>query len=566
MFEAIIVENNLNNMKNIKTVFQALYFIVCILIFTNCQGDKIEENQEQLHSINDKFPYSSSLVYKEHLEANSKLNHQIMNLGVLKTKTNTESIDNALYDFSISLDAVCFIESVYDNSHSYTFMVKRENSTENVLETLVFSYDPGIEDYMTSLITYHFSEAQKKEFLLTQHVRTPYEVSSEFVNLDLSEILSKNSMPLPCTTNFSVYHITPEPNSNTFLQSSTIGNVHNDCENEDVNGETECTTYTVVTYDCPDGGSANVSSGTATNNSGTAGGGGSSENNFNDSQPIITTPLFDLGDWLIEKLGVINLNASSDDQAIANWIENNDQPGNELFYDVYRLYFENELAPNINEIIRNVISILDADPIITLDEALEAYFLINPTDIIIDDDEPVIENIEEELECFDLNIPAQLTIYVEQSLEGSRQITANIGHAFVGIQQGGITRNVGFYPEAAAASLLSKQDSKIKDNSNSPYHVSITINISPSQLTDVINYIKNYPQEYDLNNYNCVDFAIQTAGQGGLIIPSTVGEYGVFFKGRNPSDMGEDMRELSLPLGSQRDTNGGNAPLRSPDC
>lgn len=549
-------------MKNAKTVFQILCLVICTLTFTNCQDDTTEENQEQLHVAKEQFPYVSRLVYTEQLETNSKLNDQIRNLTILQSNINFKSTSDTLYDFSVNPNVVYFIENLENNSHSYTFSVKRASNTKNMLENLVFTYDSNTEDYSASLVTYHFTLEQKKEFLLTQHVRSTYEISYEPIDLNLSDVLDKNSMPLACTTNFSVYHITPEPNSRTFLQSSTIGNVHNDCQHEDADGNTECTTYTIVTYDCPDGGSTNVTGSTST----TSSGGNSSGNNLDDPQPIITTPYLDLGDWLIENLGIGNLNASSDEQAIANWIENNDQRGNELFFEVYEFYIENESEPNINDIVSDVILILEADPMLTLDEALEEYFLINPTGIIVDDDEPVIENIEQELECFDLNMPAQLTIYVEQSVEGSREITANIGHAFVGIQQGSIKRNIGFYPETAAASLLSNQVSKVKDNSNSPYHVSITINISPSQLTDVVTYIKNYPPVYDLNNYNCADFAIQVAAKGGLIIPSTIGKYGVFFEGRNPSDMGEDMRELSLPLNTPRDTDGGNAPSRSPNC
>ncbi|WP_281847916.1 hypothetical protein [Olleya namhaensis] len=38
------------------------------------------------------------------------------------------------------------------------------------------------------------------------------------------------------------------------------------------------------------------------------------------------------------------------------------------------------------------------------------------------------------------------------------------------------------------------------------------------------------------------------------------------FKGRNPGDLGEDMRALTLPTGATRNNTGGNAPAREGDC
>ncbi len=180
---------------------------------------------------------------------------------------------------------------------------------------------------------------------------------------------------------------------------------------------------------------------------------------------------------------------------------------------------------------------------------------------------PKIENIEEELKCFNIAEPARLTIYAEQAIENSREVTARLVHTFVGIEQNGIIRNLGFYPDnGGAANLIASQNGEIHDNSNSPYHVSITIDITASQLDDVITYIENYPSTYDLNNYNCSDFGIAVALEGGLVLPATNGSYGIFFEGRNPSDLGEDMRELNLPVGANRDLDGGNAPSRLGTC
>ncbi|RAV27391.1 hypothetical protein [Sinomicrobium soli] len=188
-------------------------------------------------------------------------------------------------------------------------------------------------------------------------------------------------------------------------------------------------------------------------------------------------------------------------------------------------------------------------------------------DIIIDVvSTPKITDIQKELECFDKTASAKLTIYAEQSIENSREVTARIGHAFIGLEQNGVVRNIGFYPDSPGASLLAAQNSELHDNSGSAYHVSVTLNISSVQLTNIINYIENYPGKYYLNEFNCTDFAIAVAKKGGLIIPETVGSYGIFFEGRNPSDFGEDLRDLTLPTGATRNQTKGVAPTRSSDC
>ncbi len=191
------------------------------------------------------------------------------------------------------------------------------------------------------------------------------------------------------------------------------------------------------------------------------------------------------------------------------------------------------------------------------------------TNIMIDvESTPKIEDIKKELKSFDKSKPAKLTIFVEQAIENSREVTARLGHTFVGIEQEGIIRHLGFYPDnGGGANLISNQNSEIHDNSGSPFHVSITIQISSGQLSSIINYIENYPTKYDLNNYNCSDFGIGVASLGGLNLPSTIGvgsQFGiVLFEGRNPGDLGEDMRNFSLPSGATRNLVGGNTPARS---
>ncbi|WP_176132996.1 hypothetical protein [Hymenobacter sp. CRA2] len=55
---------------------------------------------------------------------------------------------------------------------------------------------------------------------------------------------------------------------------------------------------------------------------------------------------------------------------------------------------------------------------------------------------------EDELKCFDVNQPATLTIYVQQSNPNTDQLMgpSQVGHTFIGIEQNGISRYMGYYP------------------------------------------------------------------------------------------------------------------------
>ncbi|MRX39065.1 hypothetical protein GJU43_07240 [Flavobacterium sp. LC2016-23] len=178
---------------------------------------------------------------------------------------------------------------------------------------------------------------------------------------------------------------------------------------------------------------------------------------------------------------------------------------------------------------------------------------------------------KEETKCFDKTKPAVLTVYVQQPNENTRdKIGANsVGHTFIGIQQGTIQRLIGFYPDSPNASLISSQKSELHDNSNTLYHVSISIGIDADKLSSIINYINDYSKTYDLNNYNCSDFAIGAAEKGGLKLPKTTGSYNaviVNFKGRNPGDLGQDIRNMNIPGGVTKSVIKGNAPKKKGGC
>jgi len=288
-------------MKRVRNVCRTLCILTLILALTNCQNDTVTEMQQEA-STQKEFPFTSSLISKQEVEANTKLSTQMRSLTTLQNSSMAESTYTETYNFTVHTNAVKFIESTENNSHSYTFPISRENNTGTALENLVFSYNTTTDDYEASLVTYHFNAAQQQEFLLTQHVATPHEITSMPIAVNLSDVVGENLLQ-PCTTNFTVYHITPDTGE-TFLYSSTIGNVQNTCQHE--NDDDPCQTYTQITYDCPDGGST---SGSGTNdntstypygssNNTTSGGGNNTSSgtttstNFdNNNDNIVTSPI-----------------------------------------------------------------------------------------------------------------------------------------------------------------------------------------------------------------------------------------------------------------------------------
>ena len=74
----------------------------------------------------------------------------------------------------------------------------------------------------------------------------------------------------------------------------------------------------------------------------------------------------------------------------------------------------------------------------------------------------------------------------------------------------------------------------------------------------------NTELEYHLDDYNCTDFAIQVVNSIGLNVPTTSGTWSNG-GGRNPGDLGEDLRDLILSPNMTRNDIGGLAESRNCD-
>lgn len=234
---------------------------------------------------------------------------------------------------------------------------------------------------------------------------------------------------------------------------------------------------------------------------------------------------------------------------------------------------EDDIASGGGALLLNPITIGDGE------ECPDGLFKINNTClneeellraniVVIDPGQPKVDPVKE-LECFDLNQGARLIVYVQQPWEDSDAVVGanQVGHAFIGIEQGGIIRQVGYYPDKEVSITGVGDDYKaaIKTNYDYLYHVSISQNISKDQLTNIINYIINFPSTYNTNDYACTDFAIAIGNLGGMRLPSTT-KKSLNFEGRSPGQLGQEIRALDSNATRTVTTKKSKSPSRKGNC
>jgi hypothetical protein len=192
--------------------------------------------------------------------------------------------------------------------------------------------------------------------------------------------------------------------------------------------------------------------------------------------------------------------------------------------------------------------------------------------VILDDPGDKIVNIANYLKCFDLSKSASLTIYVDQPVSNSSDTWTwdgdrpDVGHTFLTITQGEYTRSFGFYPDGGVTPKFSPSNSSVlKDDSDHSYDVSIQLSISSTQLTSIYSDITSANSTYNLNAYNCADFAFDISSSGGLTLPDTYGSW-PGGGGSNPGNLGEDIRSMPSSSDYNVDESAGSAPSNSGDC
>ncbi|GAC1424576.1 MAG: hypothetical protein NVSMB67_25120 [Flavisolibacter sp.] len=97
--------------------------------------------------------------------------------------------------------------------------------------------------------------------------------------------------------------------------------------------------------------------------------------------------------------------------------------------------------------------------------------------------------------------------------------TESPGHCFLQIKKANgiksITQNIGFYPNTNWKNILSATpvDSKFVDDGNHEFDASLKMNINTYQMKMLLQKIKDLVKngiKYDMDEFNCTDFALQT--------------------------------------------------------
>ena len=178
-----------------------------------------------------------------------------------------------------------------------------------------------------------------------------------------------------------------------------------------------------------------------------------------------------------------------------------------------------------------------------------------------------IENMVKFLLCIDIDSPATLTIYADQPIVGSKFPVKGTdpGHAFASLTQNGNTVVFGFYPKTKAKAAL-LDEGAIGNNQTHEYDTSITTEITPEQVLSIIEYAVVKPTVYNVNHFNCTDYAIEIGNLGGLSLPNCYTPLYPGGGGSAPSVLGEHIRNLPESNNYITNTSTNNAPQQSGDC
>ena len=236
---------------------------------------------------------------------------------------------------------------------------------------------------------------------------------------------------------------------------------------------------------------------------------------------------------------------------------------NEVGIKIIKFFIENGQTSESIAFAQEAIEALHGDNNLSIQDILDSTTVLSP-------DHPITD-IDEYLDCFDLSQGAELTIYVNQpttNSDDSYSILGGVGHAFIGISQGNITRVIGLYPEGDANPLFPEDPHEFGNNSGDPFDISISTSINSFQLNSIITEIKDYDSNYNLSTNNCSNFVLDISQLTDIpSIPDTHGNW-PGGSGNNPGALGEDIRNLSIPENSNidRNENGGNAPDNTGNC
>ena len=196
------------------------------------------------------------------------------------------------------------------------------------------------------------------------------------------------------------------------------------------------------------------------------------------------------------------------------------------------------------------------------------------------DNKPIID-INNELNCMTNNsgnYTYKIAICVDQPVVGSSSPSTyggDVGHTFVQFikidnnTNTQVSRSVGFYQNNGPTSLILDVPSVIRDNSSTPYDVSVTYTVNSSQFTNAVNTAINWQySNYSLQNYNCTDAAFSVCNSAGVSIPQYLTRFMSVPCGTNvnctytlwlhsPGRLGQEIRNMSTNSNIVVNPNGG---------
>ncbi|TDB58538.1 hypothetical protein [Arundinibacter roseus] len=187
-------------------------------------------------------------------------------------------------------------------------------------------------------------------------------------------------------------------------------------------------------------------------------------------------------------------------------------------------------------------------------------------------------NIRTELDCFKMNSSSgsayKVVVYVDQVRPGTRTIglsssDSSPGHVFIGLEMmyGGqkIVRNVGFYPNGIVTPLNPSVSGHVRADTRG-YDVKLEIQVSKNQFDGIVDQlIATAENTYNLNNNNCTDYVLDACSSYQISLPQTSGSWWGG-GGLNPSDLGEDIRSMSLAPNMTRSTTAGYPTQKQGGC
>jgi hypothetical protein len=201
-----------------------------------------------------------------------------------------------------------------------------------------------------------------------------------------------------------------------------------------------------------------------------------------------------------------------------------------------------------------------------------------PSDIIVYNEtspsKPAI-NVQAYMKCFgeipDAGSQCSVTLFTDLPVNDDPNVffnwyTGNTGHAFLQLTKtnGGqsVSQVIGFTAVKPLAAIVSNAAvaAKIVDNAGHKYNASLTMNISPGQLNSEMNEIEYLSgvMPYSIENYNCVDFALQVINTIRGAIPISIPKYQIPGQPPSISDTPEGLYKILSSMKAMGGPEAGN--------